>query len=304
MAKVRQAIQQVAKTDSTVLILGETGTGKELIARAIHELSSRREELLVKVNCAALAPSLITSELFGHEPGAFTGARERRIGRFELAHRGTIFLDEISEIPTETQVMLLRVLQERTIERVGGSETIAVDPRVIAATNRDLMAYAGEGHFRSDLYYRLHVFPIRVPPLRDRREDIPALINYFINRFSRRMNKTTTRVGRQTLELLMNYNWPGNVRELENIVERAMIVSPTETLEIDPTWLAARSSETMTRRMTFADVERNTILDALRVSSGKIYGPRGAATLLGLKPTTLYGKMRKHRIARRKGQFE
>jgi formate hydrogenlyase transcriptional activator len=306
MWQVRQSIQQVATTDSTVLVLGETGTGKELIARAIHDLSRRRNNLLVKVNCAALAPSLIASELFGHEAGAFTGAAERRVGRFELAQEGTIFLDEISEVPAETQVMLLRVLQERTIERVGGSKPIEVNTRVIAATNRDLKAHIDAGHFRDDLYYRLHVFPIRVPPLRDRREDIPLLIDHFINRFSRRMNKEVDRVEERTLEMLLNYDWPGNVRELENIIERAMIVSPSDTLEIDPTWLPAvpgpSRGETATR--TFAEIERQAILDSLRHAAGKVYGPGGAAAQLGLKPTTLYGKMRKHGIARKRGQFE
>ena len=306
VAQVKQAIQQVAKTDATVLILGETGTGKERIARALHDLSPRRDHLLVKVNCAALAPGLITSELFGHEAGAFTGATERRVGRFELAHGGSIFLDEISEIPAETQVMLLRVLQERAIERVGGSQSIPVDTRVIAATNRDLRTYIEEGRFRDDLYYRLHVFPIRVPPLRDRREDIPALINHFIGRFSRRMNKEMTRVDRRTMELLISYDWPGNVRELENIVERAMIVSPGDTLEIDPTWLAARGSQGLVPAggRSFAEMERQAILECLQACGGKIYGPGGAAARLGLKPTTLYGKMRKHRIARRRSSFE
>ncbi|MCG8652241.1 MAG: sigma 54-interacting transcriptional regulator, partial [Pirellulales bacterium] len=212
MKQVRVAVEQVAQADSTVLILGETGTGKELIARAIHDLSPRRDNLLVKVNCAALPPSLIASELFGHEAGAFTGANERRQGRFELAHDGSIFLDEISEIPPEIQVMLLRVLQERVIERVGRSEPIDVDTRVIAATNRDLKGHADEGKFRDDLYYRLNVFPIRVPALRDRREDIPALLNHFIERFCQRMNKVVTRVDRRTMDLLMSYDWPGNVR--------------------------------------------------------------------------------------------
>ncbi|MFT5095280.1 MAG: formate hydrogenlyase transcriptional activator, partial [Porticoccaceae bacterium] len=239
MQQVRVAVEQVAQAaDSTVLILGETGTGKELIARAIHDCSQRREKLLVKVNCAALAPNLIASELFGHEAGAFTGATDRRIGRFELAHGGSIFLDEISEIPSETQVMLLRVLQERTIERVGGSDAVEVNTRVIAATNRDLKTYTDDGNFREDLYYRLNVFPIRIPPLRDRREDIPALLNHFIERFSRRMNKPVTRVERRTMDLLMSYRWPGNVRELENITERSMIISQGDTLKVEGSWLS------------------------------------------------------------------
>ena len=301
MQQVRVAIEQVAKTDSTVLILGETGTGKELIARAIHDFSSRRDELLVKVNCASLAPNLIPSELFGHEAGAFTGATERRRGRFELAHRGSIFLDEISEVPIETQVLLLRVLQERTIERVGGSEPIQIDTRVIAATNRDLKLHSESGRFREDLYYRLHVFPIRVPPLRERREDIPSLLNHFIGRFSVHMNKSITRVDRRTMEMMMNYNWPGNVRELENVIERAMIISQGDTLVVDESWLFGRPSlsaepPTMIAGRSLAEIERQIILDALSRCHGKIYGPNGAAAELKLKPTTLYGKMRKHRI--------
>jgi len=310
MQQVRVAIEQVAKTDSTVLILGETGTGKELIARAIHEQSARREHLLVKVNCASLSASLITSELFGHEAGAFTGATERRRGRFELSHHGSIFLDEISEIPPETQVMLLRVLQERSIERVGGHEPIEVDTRVIAATNRDLKAYAEAGHFRDDLYYRLHVFPIQVPPLRDRREDIPTLLNHFIARFSTRMNKEISRVERRTMEMLMSYDWPGNVRELENLTERAMIISHSDTLVIDRSWLYGRAESVAAGRhasggsqpdtQSLAEIERQAILAALDRCRGKVYGGDGAAAALRIKPTTLYGKMRKHRIELRR----
>lgn len=298
MQQVRKAIEQVATTDSTVLILGETGTGKELVARAIHELSPRRNHLLVKVNCAALAPGVITSELFGHEQGAFTGATKRRLGRFELAQQGSIFLDEIAEITSETQVLLLRVLQERVIERVGATESIAVDVRVIAATNRDLKAFVDAGRFREDLFYRLHVFPISVPPLRERREDIPALINHFIRLFERRMNKQITRLHRRTMELLMHYHWPGNVRELENILERAMIVTSGDTLEIDPTWLSttAATSVPSDGQPTMAELERRAILEALQRSGGKIYGPGGAAQALALKPSTLYGRIRKHRV--------
>ena len=306
MQQLRIAIEQVALTDSTVLILGETGTGKELVARAIHDASARREKLLVKVNCAALAPNLITSELFGHEAGAFTGATECRRGRFELSHRGSIFLDEISEIPVETQVMLLRVLQERLIERVGGNEPIEIDTRVIAATNRDLKKYAEGGHFRNDLYYRLHVFPIHVPPLRERREDIPALLNHFIARFSIRMNKSITRIERQTMDALMRYDWPGNVRELENIVERSLIVSQSDTLRIDASWLAgeglpANPSEveyqrTNPSKQSLAEIERQSILSALARCHGKVYGKDGAAAELNVKPTTLYGKMQKYKI--------
>jgi formate hydrogenlyase transcriptional activator len=306
LEQVRQAVEQVARTDSTVLITGETGTGKELIARAIHEASPRREQLLVKVNCAALGPGVITSELFGHEAGAFTGAAKRRLGRFEVAHRGSIFLDEIAEIPPETQVLLLRVLQDRVFERVGDNQPIAVDVRVIAATNRDLLTAVNEGSFRSDLYYRLNVFPIRVPPLRERREDIPALVHHFITHFNRRMNRQIQGLDCNTLELLTNYHWPGNVRELENIIERAMIVASGTTLQIDPTWLTgpAPPSALADGKARLADVERRTILDALQRSGGKIYGPGGAAEALGLHPTTLYGKMRKHRIRKQSGSLK
>jgi formate hydrogenlyase transcriptional activator len=306
MRHVRAAIEQVAATDSTVLILGETGTGKELVARAIHDLSPRHEHLLVKVNCAALAPTLMTSELFGHEAGAFTGATKQHQGRFELAQGGSIFLDEIAEVPPETQVMMLRVLQEHAIERVGGNQLIPVDVRVITATNRDLKRYVDDGHFRADLFYRLNVFPIQVPALRERREDIPSLINHFITRFARRMNKEITRVNRRTMELMMNYDWPGNVRELENITERAMIVSHGDTLEIDAKWLSEGGDVAPAPGglLSFAEVERRAILDALQRCGGKVYGTSGAAAMLKLKPTTLYGKMRKHRIARRRGGFE
>jgi formate hydrogenlyase transcriptional activator len=301
MKAVRLAIQQVACTDSTVLILGETGTGKELVARAIHQLSARRQRLLVTVNCAALAPGVLASELFGHEQGAFTGAIRRRVGRFELAHRGTIFLDEVGELPAEMQVMLLRVLQERVIERVGGQGPIPVDVRVIAATHQELPSLMGQGRFRADLYFRLNVFPIRVPPLRDRREDVPDLVRHFVQHFARRMNKPVGRVSPATLKLLSEYRWPGNVRELENLVERAMIVSAGETLKVDPNWLrpTPAASPAAADPPRFAQMERQAILDALERSGGRIYGPGGAAAALGLKPTTLYGKMRKHGIARR-----
>jgi formate hydrogenlyase transcriptional activator len=298
MKVVRLLIQQVARTDSTVLILGETGTGKELVARAIHQLGPRRDHLLVTVNCAALAPGVIASELFGHEPGAFTGAARRRLGRFELAYQGTIFLDEVGELPQETQVLLLRVLQERVIERVGGSDPIPVDVRVIAATHQDLTAAIDRGRFRADLFFRLNVFPLRVPPLRERREDVSDLVRHFLLHFSRRLGKTVTHVSPATLKLLTDYPWPGNVRELENIVERAMIVTAGDTLQVDPQWLQpARSAGGNTEaRPVLADLERRAILDALERCHGKIYGPSGAAAALGLKPTTLYGKMRKHHI--------
>jgi formate hydrogenlyase transcriptional activator len=300
MKAVRLAIQQVARTDSTVLILGETGTGKELVARAIHQVSPRREHLLVAVNCAALAPGIIASELFGHEAGAFTGAARRRTGRFELAHRGTIFLDEVGELPPETQVMLLRVLQERWVERVGGSVGVDVDVRVIAATHRDLSAAVREGRFRADLFFRLNVFPIHVPPLRERRDDIPDLVRHFLRHFGRRLGKSIEHVSPASLQLLMDYHWPGNVRELENIIERAAIVTAGDTLEIDAHWLEPARPDAAPRDGApgLAELERRAILDALARCRGKIYGPGGAAAALGLKPTTLYGKMRKHKISR------
>jgi formate hydrogenlyase transcriptional activator len=307
MQQVRRAIEQVAATDSTVLILGETGTGKELVARTIHEQSLRRERLLVKVNCAALPAGVINSELFGHEAGAFTGATKRRLGRFELAHRGSIFLDEIAEISPDTQVLLLRVLQERVIERVGDSKPIPVDVRVIAATNRDLGAAVATGEFRADLFYRLNVFPVSLPPLRQRREDIPPLVQHFLDRFNRRMKKHISRVDARTRELLQGYPWPGNVRELENIIERAMIVTSGDTLQLDPTWLSGPPANPAADRCgALAVVERRTILEALQRCGGRIYGPTGAAAALGLKPTTLYGKMRKLRIRKQPGspQFE
>ncbi len=300
MRAVRLAIQQVAPTDSTVLILGETGTGKELVARAIHQLSPRRDRLLVAVNCAALAPSVIASELFGHEAGAFTGATRRRIGRFELAHRGTLFLDEIAELALDVQVMLLRVLQERSIERVGGHVPIPVDVRLVTATHQDLgQAAVHEGRFRADLFYRLNVFPIHVPPLRDRPEDVADLARHFLHQFNRRLGKRVSGIDPESLRLLTAHAWPGNVRELENLIERAMIVTTGESARIDPSWLPIPPpSESAPAPAGLHELERRSILDALRRSHGRIYGPHGAAALLGIKPTTLYGKMRRHGIRR------
>jgi len=297
MKAVRRAIQQVARTDSTVLIQGETGTGKELVARAIHQVSPRRDRLLVSVNCAALAQNLVASELFGHEAGAFTGASKRRIGRFELAHQGTLFLDEIAELAPELQVMLLRVLQEKTIERVGGSESIPVDVRLIAATHQNLAQAVTAGRFRADLFYRLNVFPIHVPALRERREDIADLVRHFLLHFNRRMNKQVLRIAEPSLEWLVRYDWPGNVRELENLIERAMIVTEGDSLDIDPHWLSSPSAASnLAGRLSLRDQEKQAILDALGHCDGKIYGSDGAAARLGLKPTTLYGKMRRHGI--------
>lgn len=294
---VRLAVQQVAPTDSTVLIHGETGTGKELVARAIHQLSPRREHLLVTVNCAALAPGLIASELFGHEAGAFTGATRRRLGRFELAHNGTLFLDEIGELPPETQVLLLRALQERVIERVGGAEPIPVNVRVIAATHRDLSQAVQHQQFRADLFYRLNVFPIHVPPLRERKSDIPDLVKHFLHACGRKLGKSVSHVSAAAMNCLLQYSWPGNVRELENLIERAMIVSTDDTLALDPLWFPSHA-ESADTASGLAQQERSLIEQALARTKGKIYGPDGAAAALGVKPTTLYGKMRKHGIAR------
>jgi transcriptional regulator with GAF, ATPase, and Fis domain len=291
---VRRAVEQVATTDATVLILGETGTGKELVARAIHAQSSRRAKAFVPVSCVALAPDLIASELFGHEAGSFTGASNRRIGRFEQANKGTLFLDEIGEMAPETQAMLLRALQERVIERVGG-EAVPVDVRVIAATNRDLRSEATAGRFRSDLFYRLNVFPITVPPLRERKADVPALVEHFV-KLAAKHKRQVTRISASTMRALAAHDWPGNVRELQNVIDRAVIVSEGEQLAFDPAWLVGASIAETAK--TWATQEKQRILDALQASGGRVYGPGGAAHRLGLNPTTLYGKMRKHGISK------
>ena len=299
---VRRAVAQVAPTDATVLILGETGTGKELVARSVHDQSPRRNRPFVPVSCAALAPGLITSELFGHEAGSFTGAVKRRIGRFEVANAGTLFLDEIGEMPPEAQALLLRVLQERVIERVGGGEAIPVDVRITAATNRKLSAEVATGQFRADLYYRLNVYPITLPPLRSRPSDIPALVDQFVRDFAARHRRSVSRIRPSTLRSLTAHDWPGNVRELENVIERAVIVSDGDELAFDPAWLVGAS--TVETAKTWAAQERQRILDALRAAGGRVYGPGGAAHRLGLKPTTLYGKMRKHGIARTEAEWQ
>jgi len=293
---VRRSVAQVAPTDATVLILGETGTGKELFARSIHDQSPRRDRAFVPVSCAALAPGIITSELFGHEAGAFTGAVKRRVGRFEAAHGGSLFLDEVGEMPAEAQALLLRALQERVIERVGGGDAVPVDVRIIAATNRDLGAEVKGGRFRSDLYFRLNVFPITVPPLRNHPSDIPALVEHFVRRFAQRHGRSVSGIRPTTLRALAAHDWPGNVRELENLIERAVIVSDNQELEFDPGWLVGTSVAETAK--TWAAQERQRILDALRAANGRVYGPGGAAHRLGLNPTTLYGKMRKHGIGR------
>jgi PAS domain S-box-containing protein len=297
---VVSSITKVAPTDSTVLISGETGTGKELIARAIHRHSRRSGQVFVGVNCAAIPPSLIASELFGHEKGAFTGAVQQRRGRFELAHSGTIFLDEIGDVPVETQVALLRVLQERQIERLGGRHAIPVDVRVIAATNRDLAAAVGAGTFRSDLFYRLNVFPIQVPSLRKRKGDIPVLVEYFVKKCAEQMGKRIRRIDKRTLELCEAYAWPGNIRELQNIVERSVILCSGDTLSIDEAWLLVpeplASDSSAPRAHTLHDREKEAIEAALAETNGKVAGENGAAARLGIAASTLESKIRRLKI--------
>jgi len=286
---------KVAGSDSTVLISGETGTGKELVARAIHRRSRRASRPFIALNCAAIPHDLIASELFGHEKGAFTGAVQRRLGRFELANGGTIFLDEVGELSSDTQVALLRVLQEREFERVGGREPIRVDVRVIAATNRDLTAAVADGTFREDLFYRLSVFPLEMPPLRERREDIPMLVEYFIGRYARRAGKTFRRVSKRTLDCLQSYPWPGNVRELQNVIERSVIVSDTDEFTVDESWLSPRGRRTgagVGVAGSLAAQEKAIVEDALRASRGRVFGPRGAAARLGIPRSTLESKIR------------
>jgi PAS domain S-box-containing protein len=297
-------VSKVAPTDSTVLISGETGTGKELIARAIHKHSRRADRAFVSLNCAATPSSLIASELFGHEKGAFTGAVQQRRGRFELAHSGTIFLDEIGEIPMDTQVALLRVLQERQIERVGGNRAIPVDVRVIAATNSDLSAAIAAGTFRSDLFYRLNVFPIHVPPLRKRPEDVPILVEYFVKRFADKLAKRIRQIEKRTLELCERYEWPGNIRELQNIVERSVILCTGDTFSIDEAWLSnqgpLRADGLDPLPLTLQDQEKDMIESALAKSRGKVAGPNGAAARLGIPPSTLESKIKQLRIDKRR----
>ena len=282
---------KVAPTDSTVLILGETGTGKELIARAIHKRSNRSEGPFISLNCAAVPSSLIMSELFGHEKGAFTGALQRRLGRFELAEGGTLFLDEVGDLPLETQIALLRVLQEREFERVGGTEVLRANVRVIAATNRDLQAAIAEGAFRSDLYYRLSVFPIKLPPLRERREDVPLLVNYFVDLYGKRAGKKIQRIQKKTLEALQEYSWPGNVRELQNVIERSLIIAETNEFSIDESWVA-NEPQPPTPATDRTLTERTRIEAALAQSNGKVAGAHGAAVKLGIPPSTLESRIR------------
>ena len=299
---VLSRISKVAPSDSTVLITGETGTGKELVARAIHRRSHRASRAFVSVNCAAIPRDLIASELFGHEKGAFTGATQQRLGRFELANGGTIFLDEVGELPAETQIALLRVLQEHEFERVGGSRQIRADVRVIAATNRDLQAAISAGSFRSDLFYRLHVFPIEIPALRERKEDILLLVEYFIDRYARKAGKNIKRVNKKTLELLQSYPWPGNIRELQNVIERSVILCETEIFSIDENWLPQQPPLTpeskqqveLPRRLLVQ--EKDMIEAALKDTRGRVSGPTGAAAKLGIPRSTLESKIRSLKI--------
>jgi transcriptional regulator with GAF, ATPase, and Fis domain len=293
-------VARVAPTDSTVLIAGETGTGKELIARAIHKRSPRSSRAFVSVNCAAIPASLIASELFGHEKGAFTGALQRRLGRFELAEGGTIFLDEIGELPAETQVTLLRILQEREFERIGGSRSIRADIRVITATNRDLEAAVTAGDFRKDLFYRLNVFPIEIPPLRERKEDIPTLVEYFIHRYSAKAGKKMRTIEKGTMDLLRSYSWPGNIRELQNVIERSVILCETDTFSVDPSWLSLESSSVRDGTRLFIKMsgaqEKEIIENALAAAGGRVSGPSGAAAQLGMPASTLESKIRSLKI--------
>jgi transcriptional regulator with GAF, ATPase, and Fis domain len=295
----------VAPTDSTVLITGETGTGKELIARAIHKRSQRSTRAFIGVNCASIPSSLIASELFGHEKGAFTGALQRHQGRFELAHSGTIFLDEVGELPHETQIALLRVLQEHQFERVGGTRVLPTDVRVIAATNRDLLADIATGTFRADLFYRLNVFPMEVPPLRQRKEDIPMLVEYFVKRYAEKAGKQITKIDRNTLELCQTYPWPGNIRELQNIIERSVILCGGDTLWIDAAWLTTEVKQSQPERSAhlpeaLQSQEKEIIEAALAASGGKVAGPNGAAAKLGVPRSTLDSKIKQLKIHKRK----
>jgi formate hydrogenlyase transcriptional activator len=302
LRRVLVQVSKVAPTDSTVLVLGETGTGKELIARAIHNRSKRSNRAFIRVNCAAIPSSLIASELFGHERGSFTGATQRRLGRFESADGGTIFLDEVGDLPPETQIALLRVLQEREFERVGGSQTISVDVRVIAATNRDLTSAVAEGTFRQDLFYRLNVLPIRLPALRERITDISLLVGYLIDRYAQKAGKKIRNIDKKTMELFHAYDWPGNIRELQNVVERAVILSEGEIFFVDESWLARATPKLAAASVPLvtdlAEREKATIENALREAEGLVSGPTGAAAKLGVPRQTLESKIRKLGIKR------
>jgi transcriptional regulator with GAF, ATPase, and Fis domain len=294
---ILRGAEQVASSDATVLIRGETGTGKELVARAIHNLSQRKDTPLVKVNCGAIPANLVESELFGHEKGAFTGALQRRIGRFEMADGGTIFLDEVGELPSDTQVKLLRVLQDGEFERVGSSKPVKVDVRVIAATNRNLSAAIKEGAFRPDLFYRLNVFPLDMPPLRERKTDIPLLVNFFINKFGKKMGKDIKGVSKATLERMESYSWPGNVRELQNVIERAVVTASGSTIEIDDSILGADSTSHADVE-ALQQVERAHIIRVLKQTNWVVHGHAGAAAILRINPSTLRFRMQKLGIKR------
>jgi len=297
--KILEQVEQVASTDATVLILGETGTGKELLTRAIHSISKRKSRPLVKVNCATLPSSLIESELFGHEKGAFTGALDRKIGRFELANGGTLFLDEIGELPLELQSKLLRVLQEGEFERVGGSRTIKVDVRILAATNKNLAQAIEKGTFRSDLFYRLNVFPIYNPALRERKEDIPLLVHHFVKKFCAKTGKNIDKIPARVFEKLKKYHWPGNIRELENIIERGVIISKGRVLELG-NWFQEKEGINHHKNIpTLKHLEKEHILKVLNLTSWKVSGKGGAAEILEIKPTTLESRMKKHHISRK-----
>src|SRR5262249_2345969 len=301
LRRVLKEVETVAPTGSTVLIRGETGTGKELIARALHDLSPRRDRTFVKLNCAAIPTGLLESELFGHEKGAFTGAIMQKVGRFELAHQGTLFLDEVGDIPPELQPKLLRALQEQEFERLGSTHTIRVDVRLVAATNRDLARMVTDGQFRSDLYYRLNVFPVVLPALRERRDDIPMLARHFTQRFARRMGRQIEAIPAAVLDALVRYPWPGNIREMQTVIERAVILSPGPALQIplgDLTPAAAPANGPAEPPLTLADAEREHILGVLRESGWVLGGPNGAAARLAMKRTTLQSKMKKLGISR------
>jgi formate hydrogenlyase transcriptional activator len=304
MRQVLQQVMKVAPSDSTVLILGETGTGKEMIARALHRRSNRSARVFIRVNCAAIPEALIASELFGHEKGAFTGALQKRVGRFEAAHGGTLFLDEVGDLPMETQIALLRVLQEREFERVGSNHPISVNVRLIAATNRDLRAAIAAGTFREDLFYRLNVFPISIPPLRERKEDIPALVEYFVERYAQKAAKTIRRIASPTLAQMKAYPWPGNIRELQNVVERAVILTDTDTFTIDESWLKCEPARSGRREGSSAVEAREIemIENALAESHGRISGAAGAAAKLGIPRQTLESKIRRLGINRYGGK--
>ena len=301
LQSVLSRVAKVAPADSTVLITGETGTGKELIARAIHKRSGRSSRAFVSLNCAAIPRDLIASELFGHEKGAFTGATQRRVGRFESAEGGTIFLDEVGELPAEIQVALLRVLQEREFQRVGGNESFKTNVRVVAATNRDLQGAIVEGRFREDLFYRLNVFPIEVPPLRERKEDIPLLVQYFAERYAGKAGKNITNINKKSMEALQSYTWPGNIRELQNVIERSVVICDTDTLFVDESWLGRRTPASvegtalpLTEKLSVQ--ERQMIEAALADSNGRVSGPRGAAAKLGIPQSTLDSKIKALKI--------